>query len=718
MSTSKVAGATAPEYQHFIPQFMLRNFAHKYDRKTDGAKRRRGGNKNNKHPGEHVVNNVNLEVEPFAIEETKVKRILGRYDMYQDTSLSGPQQREVESLLGKLESQVSPIFRRIIKTSEKGEQGLWLTRSEMDTIRRFMFILKYRGPTFYQRFANHSRDTYNFNDREPLLAYMDKKKLERPIDVWFEGLKAIMKLEMGEEGWKERIRQDMYEWDAAWFLSMYEKFYMAICTPEDPRDEFILTDNSHNVFEGPQALTVHPLTGELQDGPWSNFHEFCPVSAKLMIVLRSVVLPVPEEDADPSIAAMRAEWRKQSIDDVYMSPQTSILADLPIRKARNNYTELVAGQLVFSSDMDPNDLRRHKFCLSLFPNKTRHVNIINHLLFDNAYAGSTIVFRTREAFLRTLEWYMTVPCIYGKVVAFNHQKQRRRLLTGLAALLKSLGFTKEAIWEEKSVPRNRVYSLNPIWQIFAKIRVMRKRDRLAPEPDPPLYYCDDESVTSLEEDLEQADRMLNLRIKIDVWSQGVPYNIRHQARRWLVDAYLRCHSRRVLFFVKRLRFMLQTMPDPTSHGVEDLIASALYRKMPARKLNRLMYTTMLNEVEVVQPNLKPVMQKAIGSSMEETRLLGQIYKYAFGLPGSIKDCGIPEIEDLVLKNSEKTQNFTYVESFYAFNRHDQIELSTRALVKKNFKKVMAARVESRLLDELEAVFFTLSYPTFDIDFAL
>lgn len=85
---------------------MLRNFAHKYT----GAQRSRKGKKNkqsNLFRGELVVNNVNLQADPVVIEETKVSRILGQYDMYQDTALPASEQRQIETMLGKLENHTS-----------------------------------------------------------------------------------------------------------------------------------------------------------------------------------------------------------------------------------------------------------------------------------------------------------------------------------------------------------------------------------------------------------------------------------------------------------------------------------------------------------------------------------------------------------------------------------------------------------------------------------
>jgi len=449
-------GDQKPEYQHFIPQFILKNFAHKYT----GSKGSKGGKKNNKnkkkkakdqdtlHFGEPVVNNVDLRAVPFVIEEAKVKRVLGRYDMYQDKAQQGPHQREIESLLGKLESQVGIIFRKIIKAFEDKKPDLWLDRVEMNTVRKFIFIQKYRNTTFYRRFNHDSPDEYVANDAEPLRAYMDSTNTKRPIDVWFQGLKAIIELDLTKEGWQEELHNRMFHYDARWFIANFQFMYMAICTPSNQDAEFILTDNSHSIFEGPNFFVEDPFTGETHEDAWTNFHEFCPVSPKLMIVLRSFLLPVPEEDEDPEIASFREELRKSCVDDAYGAPKPSLLADLPITKARNNYSEIVNGRVQLLPGEFGDGSLHHKFCLRFFPIEMEHVNMINHFMFDNAYLDSSIVFGTYEAFFRTLEWYMTVPCKYGKVITGDSLEERRRLMVNLAALAKSLGSDKEPVWRD------------------------------------------------------------------------------------------------------------------------------------------------------------------------------------------------------------------------------------------------------------------------------
>ncbi|KAH8885967.1 hypothetical protein GQ53DRAFT_845110 [Thozetella sp. PMI_491] len=278
------------QYQHFVPQFLLRNFSHPYV-DPDSATLPRGKKARRRNgelvPGDAVVSSAALSEDPIALTETPVRRILGQMDMYNDTG--HPQApNHIEKMFGDIESRVSTIFRKITKAFAAKDVGLWLTRAERNDVRKFLFLLKYRGWGFYKRFNHNAPEEYNSDDRDLFLDYMAQRGFTRPIDVWFDNLKAIMELKMDVEGeWMSKIRKRIYFQDAEWFVKHTQFFYMAVCTPEEPSHEFIITDGCYNVFEGRSTFAKDLKTGEIDPTEWINFHEFTPISPKLMIVLRS-----------------------------------------------------------------------------------------------------------------------------------------------------------------------------------------------------------------------------------------------------------------------------------------------------------------------------------------------------------------------------------------------------------------------------------------------
>lgn len=442
MASSSIIEKT--EYQHFVPQFLLRRFARKFQPKKHGKKqatRAKRSRADRIYPGELIVNHINLTNDVWGVEIAKVKRVLGMNSMYQDMSQATPKQRHrIEEIFGKLEGRLAPIILKITKAYESGDRGLWLLRGERNDIRKFLFLLKYRGSGFHQRFCSESPHENDENDKSLLQEYMRKKGIQRPVDVWFQGIEAISECDMDAEGqWMAKIQDSMYPPDARWFINHTQQSYMAFCTPSADDEEFVLTDNSYNIFEGVNSFL----------GPWVNFHDFAPISPKLMIVLRSMILPVPEEDANLQIREEREIWYNSAVTMVFGPDVKSELADLPITKARNNYTQIVNGQLQ-PLDINAPRTKNDRFLFNFFKVGTTHVNKINACFLENAQ--SSIVFASQQAFSSTLEWYMADESKVWKTIVGTATDKSLRIarLERLAALLKSLGSNALPFWEDHS----------------------------------------------------------------------------------------------------------------------------------------------------------------------------------------------------------------------------------------------------------------------------
>lgn len=68
-------------------------------------------------------------------------------------------------------------------------------------------------------------------------------------------------------------------------------------------------------------------------------------------------------------------------------------------------------------------------------------------------------------------------------------------------------------------------------------------------------------------DMDQAAKMLKMRIKIDVWSQGLAENRRMEIREHLQDLFCQLPARRVWLYLKRIRYM--HMREESSIGMID-----------------------------------------------------------------------------------------------------------------------------------------------------
>jgi hypothetical protein len=472
----EVSSLARAQYHHFIPQFILKNFAHKYvppKGKAKGRPPRKPGQKLFK--GDPALNHVDLTADKPEITESPVKRSLGIPDMYRDTTKPAKQQQMVEEMFSRLESDVSLIYRRIITAFDKGDDGIWLIRDERNLIRKFGFLMKYRGSTFHQRFYHEAGADYEANDRHNLLKYMEENGFSRPLDVWFHNIKSVIEVDMDNDlKWLSELPEKMYPDDARWAIMTMQGMFMSICATPTADCEFILTDHSYSIYEGPTNVGVDQRTGELRDMGWVNFHEFAPMSPRLMIVLRSFLLPDPLEDANPEVKGWRDDHRQKAVDDFFGKGARSMLHDLGIRKPDNNYTTTIDGRKYQIPSEDGTLRSSHKFFFSFFRISERHVHIINGIFFDNASHCTSLVFNTRDAFLSTLEFYMESTTPFSKVATAIPGDRRLVLLKKLAVLMTSMGSTKIPIWPEVSpVGFSSPTKLMETWDIFVKIFSMQ-----------------------------------------------------------------------------------------------------------------------------------------------------------------------------------------------------------------------------------------------------
>jgi len=456
------------QYQHFVPQFLLRNFSHPY--KPAGPRKNRLGGNNGIRPGETVVRSIDLTLDNPLICDKPIKRILGQMNMYDDTTKpSLKEQRQLEELLGKVENQAARVFTKITKAHAEHQEkrrtgrcehdtngGVCLTRAERDLIRKFLFILFYRGSAHHRRFNHETASGYSANDKEYMHEHMEEKGYSRTFNVWLDNLKAIIEVDMDLEGkWQKELPKRMYPDDAMAFIVHMEMFYMTICTPVDDEQEFILTDYSYGVFEGPNTFARNKETGEVEGSAYCPLHIFAPVSPKLMIICRSAALPNPLEDADDKIRTWREGIRRHALDSIYSDELIDLcrLKELPVAKARNNYTQIVNGRLVPLPGHDGTRKKDHRFVFGIFPINSWHTNIVNSILLDNLGPSTSVVFKTASSLARTLEWYLAAPChVAGKISIGVDGYRKEECLRKLEIISRSLGSKKKTVSGKLHIP--------------------------------------------------------------------------------------------------------------------------------------------------------------------------------------------------------------------------------------------------------------------------
>ena len=297
-----------------------------------------------------MLYSIDLAGGEAEITETTVAKTFGMMDMYRDLGKS-TKQHEIEEQLSVLECRAGEIISTIRKAFEAGKPEVWITRTQRDILRKFLFIMKYRGRRFHKRYFHEKADTYDANDKERMLKYMKERGIEKPIDVWFDNIKGILDLKMDYDmEWTGKLQRRIYPDDAKWFINHTQQFYLALCTPSTADDEFLLSQNAYSVYEGATTESRDPFSNKITSEAYTEFHVFAPIAPRLMIVLRSMILPVPSEDSDSAIKEEREMWYKASVSrHAHPTRAGAVLKDLPIDKARNSYSKVVDGNLSSST---------------------------------------------------------------------------------------------------------------------------------------------------------------------------------------------------------------------------------------------------------------------------------------------------------------------------------------------------------------------------------
>lgn len=392
-------------YHHFIPQFILKNFGYEYQPLTKSNKRKKAKQRIN--PGDILGKGICLTGPNVALVDTKISRTFGVQDLYADAANSTDTDH-IERLLGNLERRASDIIAQVRSRHDDGEKLITLERFEKDVLRKFLFIMKYRRPNVRDKYACSIED-FDGAEKEALQKYMQHRGFQRPLDVWLNNIKAILEIKI-DAGckWEKVLLQKAYPPDAAEFIVHTRLFYLSFCSPSNQDDEFLMTENSYGIHEGPKSTMVDPNSGKVLLTFYTEYHTFAHIAPNLTMILRSFLLPSPGDDSSEDIRESLKTLRDFNIS-MHDFPEraTSFLKDLPVAKARNSYTRMVNGRVVprrEGSVLRPND----KFYFRIFRISTDHVDKINMILLDEAWPTSLILFKTERSARSALEHYLSL----------------------------------------------------------------------------------------------------------------------------------------------------------------------------------------------------------------------------------------------------------------------------------------------------------------------
>ncbi|KAK5711952.1 hypothetical protein LTR17_018160 [Elasticomyces elasticus] len=583
MSSSPQAGATPqserPQYHHYIPRFILRGFVDVIQPPSSPSG---GFSKQQRKKYQRRNEQLNLiSLHDGGLVQRPVARQYGLTDMYREYGAA--REHGLEEKLARLEQKVGEIYAKARTAFDVPGSTLTLSRTEKNDLRKFLFLMKYRGDHMYSRFQCDKIEDYCADDKEKMRSYMDTKGFTTPRDVWLANLRAFLDVELDHQGkWARTIQQQAYRDDALLFVLHVGQSFMAFCKPATPDDEFLLTENVYCVHEGPSTQLVEVSTGERIRGSWTEWHNFAPVSASLLIVLRSNYLPGGVREADTELVESVYRALLQQHPDP--AAATSMLQDLPVEKCSNSYSVVQTGQVVINEGVVGHS-QDDRFVFRCFELGSKHVNIINGLALEHGAETASIVYKTSSAAAKALQVYLEDSTPGLKIVERPDSPMLEYLMT-LDKVLRGLGKTakvafkptilappKRCAWEKDYAEHTaRAVGLSVAVEIYDKYpRLMKHYSVLAGDTYQSFGHM------KYMHDVEQACKLLYILIKTDVITS--PTNAKDPRklafRQHRQDCFLNQPASQIWLYVKFLRNLDNDLANRVKpfacDGPEDLI---------------------------------------------------------------------------------------------------------------------------------------------------
>ncbi|KAJ2918908.1 hypothetical protein MD484_g1504, partial [Candolleomyces efflorescens] len=411
-------------YHHYIPRFILRGFipestaspvpagqGTKKQRQREARKARKKGQ-----PDPQTISVYDLQSR--SIKTVPIAKEFGVCNFYQDAQ--NPEDLEhLEKKLSELENKAAHVIRNlhISAGSQASKQTFTLLRSDLQVLRKFIFLMHYRSSatekTYFQE--DHPR---NAPIRQWIRHLKQSKGYTTDNEVWLDGLRYYLSTKHSEilEHAKQcseygpfqpigetNIDIPSHQWHALAYESFTNSNYLGIWKSHKD-SEFVLGHNSYGIWEGTLAETP-------------RLFKLYVISPKIAIVLKlsmSKTLPSFFED--------------------------STLSDHPLGFAQTVYSR--GPRVLGDENATPTEryeaLQRHlqspnsnndQFTFSINGLTVNQTYLVNQVVLENLHADGLLVFASRNAMLPTARRYDTPE---GPFL-----KKNREAIAGLVRCLES-----------------------------------------------------------------------------------------------------------------------------------------------------------------------------------------------------------------------------------------------------------------------------------------
>lgn len=342
------------QYHHYIPQFILKNFAvDDYHKKSSQRS---------------IIKQYDLKLHQTT--EVLIKRAYGCFNMYKDVN-NTVDLMFVERKLADLESKASLVINKIKRTNPNEEFSI--LRSELYIIKKFLFIMCYRKPYRRNQYLNENFDKLTIDD---ITKYKNMKGFNNYSDIWLDNIKQILTLPKEEilkfnNGIpKTRSDDKLYHVVHSDYVANI-MYFMCVWYAEEGT-EFILTDSNFGLYEGYYPFVI--------------YHTFYVITPKIAIVFCNTCLR-KDFPVNPIYVSLNlpSSWFS---DDIHLSPKVRYWDG-------NKYCK----QPLKKEDIGDDD--EFTYRLKVVPAKAVH--LVNLIAINEC--DEFITYKTEQCMLKSIRFY-------------------------------------------------------------------------------------------------------------------------------------------------------------------------------------------------------------------------------------------------------------------------------------------------------------------------
>lgn len=241
------------------------------------------------------MNSYEIATDVLTMGGTPIETTYGILNMYRDEE-NATDVDHIEKAFSQLESNAARIIHRIDKAVEKGE--VTLPRGEVNTLRKFLFLLSYRNDRRSRQFIE---EIFDEDTHDHIKEFQAEHGLKDTKAVWLFNIKNMLEVEHWEIGDNPKVfwvdRNDYKVEQQSYQLGFF-------CVPQGL--EFIAT-GSMGLFEG--SPVMNPMLRMQMDAiigkprwrpgvkpiePTVALTRSWPLTPRLVVMLRHVMLSVEE----------------------------------------------------------------------------------------------------------------------------------------------------------------------------------------------------------------------------------------------------------------------------------------------------------------------------------------------------------------------------------------------------------------------------------------